>query len=169
MLKGSSSALVIRDPGSPPGRSLAPSSPPRPERSRPHHSYDDLCGCLRTIFPGQPSYSRGMSGTRRSMLGGLEAGQRRGARIPCKVTGVPIYQKGSGGPQKPFSSLSEGVRHVFTTHTEAGELVCVLRTPTSSESSSPLPIRYRASLCGTRTCRCWLPVLDQVYWLFPIL
>jgi hypothetical protein len=27
----------------------------------------------------------------------LEAGQSRGATIPCKVSGAPIYQKGSGG------------------------------------------------------------------------
>jgi hypothetical protein len=37
----------------------------------------------------------------------------------------PIYQKGSGGPQKPFSWLSEGVRGVFTINTEVGEETCV--------------------------------------------
>jgi hypothetical protein len=37
-----------------------------------------------------------------------------------------IYQKGSGGPQKPFSWLSEGVTGVFTINTETGEIVCVL-------------------------------------------
>jgi hypothetical protein len=36
-----------------------------------------------------------------------------------------IYQKGSGGPQKPFSWLSEGVRGVFTINTEAGEQACI--------------------------------------------
>jgi hypothetical protein len=34
--------------------------------------------------------------------------------------------KGGGGPQKPFSWLSEGVGAVFTTNTEAGEIACVL-------------------------------------------
>jgi hypothetical protein len=47
-------------------------------------------------------------------------------RIPCEVTGVPIYQKGSGGPQKPFSWLSEGVKGAFTINTEVGEIACVL-------------------------------------------
>jgi hypothetical protein len=32
----------------------------------------------------------------------------------------------SGGPQKPFSSLSEGVRGIFTVSTEPGEIACVL-------------------------------------------
>ena len=36
-----------------------------------------------------------------------------------------IYQKGSGGPQKPFSWLSEGDRGVFTINTEAGEKTCI--------------------------------------------
>jgi hypothetical protein len=35
----------------------------------------------------RPSHSRRITGTRWSMLGGLEAGQRRGATIPCKVSG----------------------------------------------------------------------------------
>src|SRR5215213_5768861 len=62
----------------------------------------------------------------------LEVGQRRGLRIPCEVPGVPIfYQKGSGGPQKPFSSLSDGVTGRFTIITEAGERL-VSRTFTSS-------------------------------------
>ena len=56
----------------------------------------------------------------------LEDGQRRGTRIPSKVSGIPIYQKGSGGTQKPFSWLSEGVSGIFTIHTEAGEIACVL-------------------------------------------
>ena len=42
---------VVRDPGSPPGSPQAPSNPPRPERSRPHHLYYEPSGCLRTIFP----------------------------------------------------------------------------------------------------------------------
>jgi hypothetical protein len=37
---------------------------------------------------------------------------------------LPI-RRGSGGPQKPFSWLSEGVRAVFTINTEAGEMTCV--------------------------------------------
>jgi hypothetical protein len=52
---------------------------------------------------------------------GLEAGQRRGARIPCEALGALPIRRGSGGPQKPFSSLSEGVRGEFTIYTEAGE------------------------------------------------
>jgi hypothetical protein len=47
---------------------------------------------------------------------------------PVRFLG-PIFQKGSGGPQKPFSWLSEGVRCVFTINTEAGEIACVLHTP----------------------------------------
>jgi hypothetical protein len=35
-------------------------------------------------------------------------------------------RRGSGGPQKPFSSLSEGVRDVFTVSTESSEMACVL-------------------------------------------
>jgi hypothetical protein len=33
----------------------------------------------------------------------LEAGQRRGTRIPCEGSGVLSIRRGSGGPQKPFS------------------------------------------------------------------
>jgi hypothetical protein len=41
---------------------------------------------------------------------------------PLRFLEYPLfYQKGSGGPQKPFSWLSEGVRHVFTIHTETSE------------------------------------------------
>jgi hypothetical protein len=39
---------------------------------------------------------------------------------PVSSWSTPI-RKGSGGPQKPFSSLSEGVRGVFTIYTEVGE------------------------------------------------
>jgi hypothetical protein len=35
-------------------------------------------------------------------------------------------RRGNGGPQKPFSWLSEGVTGVFTINTETGEIVCVL-------------------------------------------
>ena len=63
---------------------------------------------------------------------GLEAGQRRGARIPCDVSGVPItIRRGSGGPQKPFSWLSEGARGVFTINTEAGEQTLFPHLPSS--------------------------------------
>jgi hypothetical protein len=59
------------------------------------------------------------------MLGGLEAGQRRGATIPCDSSGVPTLLVCSGGLQKPFSWLSEGVKGIFTTDTEAGEETCI--------------------------------------------
>src|SRR5215212_9032062 len=51
MLKWSSRASSRSESWPPPGSPQAPSNPVRPERSRPHHSYYDLCGCLRTIFP----------------------------------------------------------------------------------------------------------------------
>jgi hypothetical protein len=35
------------------------------------------------------------------------------------------YLHGSGGPQKPFSWLSEGVRGAFTASTESSERTCV--------------------------------------------
>jgi hypothetical protein len=38
-----------------------------------------------------------------------------------------FYQKGSGGPQKPFSWLSEGVRCIFTINTETDEKTCIPR------------------------------------------
>jgi hypothetical protein len=34
-------------------------------------------------------------------------------------------RRGRGGSQKAFSSLSEGVRGVFTINTEAGEMPCI--------------------------------------------
>jgi hypothetical protein len=36
-----------------------------------------------------------------------------------------LYQKGSRGPQKPFSWLSEGGRDVFTINTETDEKTCI--------------------------------------------
>jgi hypothetical protein len=42
---------VFPSPGCPPGSPLAPSNPPRPERSRPHHSFYDPSGCVHTTFP----------------------------------------------------------------------------------------------------------------------
>src|SRR5215213_5970822 len=47
----STARLVVPSLGSPLGGPLGPSNPVRPERSRPHHSCYDLCGCLHTIFP----------------------------------------------------------------------------------------------------------------------
>ncbi len=45
---------------------------------------------------------------------------------PVKFLEYPYYiRRGSGGPQKPFSWLSEDVRDVFTINTEAGELTLV--------------------------------------------
>jgi hypothetical protein len=41
---------------------------------------------------------------------------------------LPI-RRGSGGPQKPFSWLSEGVRAVFTINTETGEMTCIPHLP----------------------------------------
>jgi hypothetical protein len=57
---------------------------------------------------------------------GLEDGQRRGATIPCEGPGASHIRKGNGGPQKPFSSLSEEVRGGFTIDTETDETACVL-------------------------------------------
>ena len=44
--------------------------------------------------------------------------------IPSALSTLPI-RRGSGGSQKPFSSLSEGVGGVFTINTETGEKTCV--------------------------------------------
>jgi hypothetical protein len=53
-----------------------------------------LTDCLRTIFPKVAIVvQKDHTGTRWSMPG-LEAGQRRGARIPCEVSGVPILPEG---------------------------------------------------------------------------
>jgi hypothetical protein len=40
---------------------------------------------------------------------------------PLRFSGVPAIRRGSGGPQKLFSWLSEGVEAVFTINTEVGE------------------------------------------------
>jgi hypothetical protein len=45
---------------------------------------------------------------------------------PVTLQEYPGIRRGSVGPQKPFSSLSEEVRGVFTINTEAGEIACVL-------------------------------------------
>jgi hypothetical protein len=55
----------------------------------------------------------------------LVARRRRGTRIPCEVLEHFPIRRGSGGPQKPFSWLSEGVRGVFTIITEADEKTCI--------------------------------------------
>jgi len=39
----------------------------------------------------------------------------------------PPIRRSSGGPQKAFSSLSEGIRGVFTINTEDSEKPCVPR------------------------------------------
>ena len=41
---------------------------------------------------------------------------------PVRFLEYPSIRRGSGGPQKPFSSLSEGVRGIFTISTEVGEI-----------------------------------------------
>ena len=43
----------------------------------------------------------------------------------AQVAALGLLPEGSGGPQKPFSWLSEGIRRVFTISTEAGEKTCV--------------------------------------------
>jgi hypothetical protein len=56
----------------------------------------------------------------------MEASQIRGVRTPCDSPGVPTpIRRGSGGPQKPSSSLSEGLRGMFTIITETSEKTCV--------------------------------------------
>ena len=77
---------------------------------------------------------------------------------------LPI-RRGSGGPQKPFSSLSEGVRGVFTINTETGEESCVpnLHILGATPMSSWLVVRANILLerllitFGRRSsCRVWL-------------
>jgi hypothetical protein len=41
------------------------------------------------------------------------------------LRGTLLLRKRPGGPQKPISWLSEGVRAVFTTDTEVGEETCI--------------------------------------------
>jgi hypothetical protein len=43
-----------------------------------------------------------------------------------RFLGYDPIRRGSGGPQKPFSWLSEGVRGAFTINTETGEMARVL-------------------------------------------
>ena len=58
---------------------------------------------------------------------GLEGMVKDEAReSPVRFLESPPIRRGSGGPQKPFSWLSEGVRDRFTINTEAGEMTCVL-------------------------------------------
>jgi hypothetical protein len=45
---------------------------------------------------------------------------------PLTLLEYPPIRRGSGGPHKPFSSLSEGVRAVFIVSTESSEIACVL-------------------------------------------
>lgn len=59
-----------------------------------------------------------------------------------------ICQKGSGGPQKPFSWLSEGVRGVFTTNTEAGERTYVPAFLSSGRDHRVLVIGGAGKYCS---------------------
>jgi hypothetical protein len=45
---------------------------------------------------------------------------------PVKFLEYLFTRRGSGGPQKPFSSLSEGVGGVLTVSTESSEIACIL-------------------------------------------
>jgi hypothetical protein len=55
---------------------------------------------------------------------------------PVTLLKYPPLLMGSGGSQKPFSSLSEGLRGIFTIITEAGEMTCVpLHIPGTTMSS----------------------------------
>jgi hypothetical protein len=49
-----------------------------------------------------------------------------GRQSPVSLLEYVFYQKGSGAPQKPFSSLLEGVRGTFTINTEVGEMTLIL-------------------------------------------
>ena len=55
----------------------------------------------------------------------------RGFPLQIKAPFAPVYLRGPvasespGGPQKPSSWLSEGVRGIFTINTEVGEKSCV--------------------------------------------
>jgi hypothetical protein len=73
-----------------------------------------------------PAYWRGLLFT--------EAHRRRATRIDSAHSPVPSIRRGDGGPQKPFSSFSEGVRGVFTISTESSERACV---PHFSSSVTP--------------------------------
>jgi len=66
-----------------------------------------------------------MSGTTLSILGVWRQVKDEARESPVRSLEPPI-RKGSGGPQKPFSSLSEGARGLFIINTEAGEIACVL-------------------------------------------
>jgi hypothetical protein len=60
-------------------------------------------------------------------------------RIPSKrFLEYLTIRRGIGGPQKAFSSLSEGVRDVFTVSTESSEIACVVYLKiTNSVLTSP--------------------------------
>ena len=50
----------------------------------------------------------------------------RGDNLPVTLLEYLPIRRGSGGPQKPSSWLSEGVRAVFTVSTAPSEIACVL-------------------------------------------
>jgi hypothetical protein len=50
----------------------------------------------------------------RSMLGGLEAGKRRGARIPCEVPEVPISTRRVAEALRSHSRGSEKVIEAYS-------------------------------------------------------
>jgi hypothetical protein len=61
--------------------------PGRDVHDRSSRMFGYLTDRLRTIFPRAALALQKDHRYERSMLGGLEAGQRRGATIPCKVSG----------------------------------------------------------------------------------
>src|SRR5215207_5244671 len=56
----------------------------------------------------------------------IDEGPRGSILLIPSTLSTPYIRRDSGGPQKPFSSLSEGLRGIFTIITEAGEVTCVL-------------------------------------------
>jgi hypothetical protein len=68
---------------------------------------------------------------------------------PVRFLEYPPIRRGSGGPQKPFSWLSEGLKEIFTINTETGETTCV-----------PLHI-LRTTVCS------WLVMRVNIVWTFP--
>jgi Transposase domain (DUF772) len=66
-----------------------------------------------------------------------------GRQSPVSYLKYRFITRGSGGPQKPFSWLSEGVKGVFTVSTDPSERTCV---PTFSCSGPPCA---RGWWCGS--------------------
>jgi hypothetical protein len=125
---------VVRDPGSPLGSPRAPSGPVRPDRPRPHHSYYDSSGCLRTIVPRAAIVLQKDHHDEIVDAEAGEAGQRRGARIPCKVSGASPLQ----GVAEPLRSHSRGSQRVLEVYSSVIlKLVRSLVSPTSTSSMPP--------------------------------